>query len=201
MPEVISTSIARELGAGALARELGALGRGAGALARELGALGRGAGALARELGALRTSPGEGFGGDARRGIAPEDRDLTLSGPPNSSRFDAPRGITGIGAFGDGRVADAIEVKAVDAASPRDLGVAAAAADTFDAPEGISEGGRPGRSTHERGTPGADAPRGIAGDPYAPELSVEWAARVFARAFADRLGARLVGTGHDPESA
>jgi hypothetical protein len=79
--------------------------------------------------------------------------------------------------------------------------VAFDATPAFDAPEGISKGRWAGRSTHESGTPGADAPTGIAGDPHAPEPSVERAARVFARAFADRLGAVPVGPGQDAESA
>jgi lipoate-protein ligase B len=40
-----------------------------------------------------------------------------------------------------------------------------------------------------------DARRGIGRDPHVPEPSVERAARVFARAFAERLGAELIGGG------
>jgi lipoyl(octanoyl) transferase len=163
MPEVVSTSIALELGA----RELGA---------RELGA---------RELGVARTTPAQGFRGDARRGITPGNRDLTLSDTPIPSRFDARLGITGTWDSAEG---SGLHVGVGSAPS----GWSAGTADTDDAPRGISEGVPDVRFTHDEGALGGDAPRGIGRDPHAPEPSVEWAARVFARALAERLGAKLV---------
>jgi lipoyl(octanoyl) transferase len=187
MPGVVSTSIARELGL-AVAAEL--------AVDADLAL--RAQLAVDADLGFPRTARANTPSGDARRGITPENPDLTFPPATNPNRFDAPEGIRRNQAYRDARlrtpIADsgAAAIPAAAEGAPVREGLVSP-----DAPSGIGGGADLGGSERESNPLVADAPRGIAGKTSPAGSNVIWAAQLFARTFADHLGAELQGFGAD----
>jgi lipoyl(octanoyl) transferase len=139
-------------------------------------------------------SPGRSRNGD-RAFAGPEGAPaFRASRAPDPSHAPGPSDAPGAPAF---RASDTSHASGAPdpsrAPDPSDAPDPSRAPEPSDAPAGIEAARFSEHLTHETGPDRADAPMGITLEPLLPNPSVERAARIFARALADHLGAELRG--------